>query len=425
MTVGDAAHGSLETLREHNRLRVVEALQRHGTATRGELSRETGLSRTTVATVVAELQDNGLVVERQPGPDTAAGRGRPASVLALDSSVGAAVGVDVGHSHVRVAVGDLSSTVLAEDVVELDVDHDAGSSLAAAAELVDRVLAQAGVDRSRVVGAGMGIPAPIDRRTGTIQSAKILPSWAGMQPADELAERLGMHVELDNDANMGARAEHAFGAGRGLSDFVYVQLREGIGGAIVLGGRLHYGAAGLAGELGHVPVVPGGVLCRCGNRGCLETVASVTALLAELEATRGDRFTFDGLLALVRAGDAGALRIVNDAGRAVGRVVADFCNLLNPAAVVVGGRLAFAGDPLMNGIRESIDRYALPAAAESVELKAGVLGERAEMLGALALVSGDTARLKSLGLISLRADARVGRGSAHTSSNATGAREVQ
>jgi predicted NBD/HSP70 family sugar kinase len=409
MSADNAIRGSQETLREHNRLQVVDALQRKGTATRSELARETGLSRSTVAALVAEFQEKGLVVERPPGRATAAvGRGRPAAVLAIDSSVGAAVGVDLGHSHVRVAVSDLSSTVLAEEVVELDVDHDAGASLATAAELVDQVLAEAGVDRSRVVGAGMGVPAPIDRRTGTIRSAKILPSWAGMQPAAELAERLGLHVELDNDANLGARAEHAFGAGRGLSDFVYIQLREGIGGAIVLGGRLHYGTAGYAGELGHVPFVPDGILCRCGNRGCLETVASVGALLTEMEASRGSALTVDELLDLVHAGDPGAVRVVADAGRAVGRVVADLCNHLNPGVIVVGGKLAAAGDPLLNGIRESIDRYALPAAAASVELKEGVLGERAELLGALALVAGDTARLKALGLISLpTADARA------------------
>ena len=404
MTPGDAALGSLEALREQNRLRVVDALRLSGTATRSELSRTTGLSRTTVASLVADLQDRGLVVEQRAASSngSAAHRGRPAAVIALDSSVGAAVGIDFGHRHVRVAVADLSSTVLAEDVVELDVDHAAAAALDAAVELVHRVIAESGVDRDRILGVGVGLASPIDRRTGIVGSNDIAPSWSEIRPAEELARRLDLPVEVDNDANIGALAEHSFGAGRGVRDLIYVQLRAGIGSGIVIGGKLHYGVAGFAGELGHIPVDSSGAVCRCGNRGCLETVASAEALVAALRPSRGDDLTIDGLIELVRAGDIGATRIVGEAGRAVGRVLADLCNFMNPAAIVIGGDLAATGAPLIDGIRESIDRYALPGAARAVEVKAGALGARAEVLGALALVIGSTERLRSAGLVSLR-----------------------
>ena len=405
MTSGDAAHGSLEALRERNRLRVVDTLRTSGTATRSELARLTGLSRTTVASLVSDLQMRGLVVEQPRGGNSrgaSAGRGRPAGVLALDSTVGAAIGVDFGHRYVRVALADLSSTVLAEDVVELDVDHAALAALDVAVELVDRVIAASGTDPERVLGVGMGLPSPIDRRTGTVGSANILEGWAGIRPAEELSSRLGLHVEIDNDANLGARAEHSFGAGRGYSDLIYVQLRAGIGSGLVIGGRLHYGAGGFAGEIGHIQVEPGGAVCRCGNRGCLETIASAEALVAALRPSRGRDLTVQGLIALVREGDVGATRIVTDAGRAVGRVLADLCNYVNPACIIAGGDLAAAGPPLLDGIRDSIDRYALPAAAEAVEVKAGALGDRAEVLGALALIIGNTERLRSAGLVALR-----------------------
>jgi predicted NBD/HSP70 family sugar kinase len=397
-----ATAGSLAALRELNRLRIVDALRRYGTASRSDLARATGLSRTTVSSLVADLQAQGLIVERaESDGQSETGRGRPPVLLRLNASAGVALGVDFGHQHIRVAVADLSSTVLAERSLEIEVDEAAAVALDAAVAMVDEVLADAGLERDQVVGAGMGVPGPIDRRTDTVGSAAILPGWVGVNPGSELAERLGLHVEVDNDANLGALAEVSFGAGRGLSDVVYAMLSSGVGAGLVLDGRLYRGAAGLAGELGHVQVQPHGALCRCGSRGCLEAVASSKALLEFLRPAHGSDLTVPGMLRLVAAGDSGATRAVKDAGRVVGRVLADLCNHLNPAAVIVGGELSAAGAPLLDGIREEIDRYALPAAGRAVEVKAGVLGARAGVLGALALVIGDTERLRSAGLTAL------------------------
>jgi predicted NBD/HSP70 family sugar kinase len=247
------------------------------------------------------------------------------------------------------------------------------------------------------VGAGVGLPGPIDRRTGTVGSAVILPGWAGLRARDTLARRLGLRVEVDNDANLGALAEASFGAGRGLSDIVYVRLGSGLGAGLVIDGRLHHGATGLAGEIGHVQVRADGVVCRCGNRGCLETIAAEGAIRALLRPARGHEVTRREILELVEAGDRGATRVVNDAGQAIGRVLADLCNALNPEAVV-GGELSDAGEPLLGGIRDAIHRYALPGAASVVKVMHGELGERAEVLGALALVTRSTEALRSIRL---------------------------
>jgi predicted NBD/HSP70 family sugar kinase len=394
--------GTFGTLRELNRLRVVDALRRAGTASRTDLARMTGISRSTVATLVSDLQARGLIVEQANAGATPLGRGRPPVLLRLDAAAGSALGIDFGHSHVRVAVADLSSTVLAERYVEIDVDAVPEDALDAAAELAEGVLADAGVERSRVIGAGMALSAPIDRHRGVVGST-VLPNWAGIQAGEELSRRLEIPVELDNDANLGALAEVSFGAGRGLADVIYVMMSSGVGAGLVLGGRLYHGATGIAGELGHVQVRHEGAVCRCGSRGCLETVASTGALLSLLRPTHGPDLTQREMLDLVAAGDLAARRVVNDAGRAVGRAVADLCNFLNPAAIVVGGDLSVAGDALLDGVREEIDRYSLPGAAEAVEVRAGILGERAEVLGALAVVIADTARLRSAGLAPIAA----------------------
>jgi predicted NBD/HSP70 family sugar kinase len=390
--------GALEDLRELNRLRIVDELRRRGGASRGEIAEALGLSRTTITTVVADLLACGLVVERLPSNGSPRARGRPAALLHLDAAAGAALGVDFGHGHVRVAVADLASTVLIERCIELDVQRDAHAALDAAAALVRQLLGEVGVPISRVVAAGMGLPGPVDPLTAMLRSSAILRGWAGLQAARELGRRIHVPVTVDNDANLGALAESQLGAGRGREDVVYVKISSGIGAGLVLGGRLHHGVTGIAGEIGHVQVRRDGDLCRCGNRGCLETVASSGALLTALRPAYGEALTVPGMLALAADGDVGVQRVIKDAGRAVGRALADLCNSLNPDAIVVGGDLSGAGAPLLDGIRESIDRYAQPGAARAVDVMPGMLGARAPVLGALTLVIGDAERLRSVGL---------------------------
>ena len=388
--------GSLESLRRLNRLRVIHALRDEGLISRAEIARRTGLSRSTVSSLVADLQADGLVVERpEPGSAHGAQGGRPPILLSFDASAGAAVGVDFGHSHLRVAVSDLASTILAERTRPLDTDHDAYEGLEMAAELVVETLADAGVARESVIGAGMGLPGPIFQNPtihGTVGSSAILPGWIGMTAAAELQKRLEFPVMVDNDANLGALAEAAFGAGRDAGDLVYLKVSSGIGAGLILNGRLYRGSAGLAGELGHVLVSPDGVVCRCGNRGCLETVAGTGALVDLLRRSHGDDITIEGMLEAARNGDAGCRRVIHDAGRALGTVAATLLNLLNPEMLIVGGHLAAAGDLLLDGLRESISRAALPETNRGAEVVLGVLAERAQVLGALALVVSEADR---------------------------------
>jgi predicted NBD/HSP70 family sugar kinase len=270
----------------------------------------------------------------------------------------------------------------------MDTDHAAQQGLDVAMELIAEVLEEAGVERSRVIGAGLGLPGPIDHNDGTIGSSAILPGWVGVAAAEEMRGRLDVPVSVDNDANLGALAELRYGAGRGATDLVYLKVASGIGAGLILGGRLYRGWAGMAGELGHVLVDPEGAICRCGNRGCLETAASTGALLDLLRRSHGE-LSVPQMLELARNGDLGCRRAIGDAGRAVGSAAALLFNVLNPQRLIVGGDLAAAGDLLLGGVRESVRLAALPAAAEAAPVVAGVLGDRAQVLGALALAVGE------------------------------------
>jgi predicted NBD/HSP70 family sugar kinase len=390
----------LASLREDNRRRVIDTLRQHGIASRAELSRITALSRSTISTIVGDLLEAGLAAERDGQPAGETHAGRPPVMISLNPSAGLALGIDFGHRHLRVAAADLSHTVLAERWCEMDVDHSADQGLARAAEFVDQVLAEAAAERDRVLGAGMGLPAPIDRATGSVQASSILPGWVGVDAAAEAHRRLGMPVEVENDANLGALAELVWGAAKGRSEVAYIKVSTGIGAGLISGGRLQHGVGGTAGEIGHTLVAEGGPVCRCGNRGCLETLASSRAIADLLSTSRREEVSTRRLLELCAAGDAAAQRLVGDAGRAIGIAVANLCNILNPECVIVGGDLSAAGEILLGPLREEARRNAIPSAAGNLEIVPGVLGERAEMLGALALVMRESDRFSGTELMS-------------------------
>jgi predicted NBD/HSP70 family sugar kinase len=378
--------GSLSSLRELNRLKIVDFLRTNGTASRADVARRTGLSRSTVSTLVSDLQRRGLVVDREVKTASEGRPGRPATLIALDPSAGAAVGVDFDHDRVGVAVSDLSREVLAEAWHPWDVDHDAAGALDLAAEKIEFVLAEADVDPQRVLGAGMALAGPIDQERRGLHHSAVLPDWAGLDAAYELEIRAGVPTYVDNDANCGALAEVTLGAGRNARFAAYITLSSGIGAGIVVDGSPYRGHAGTAGEIGHVVVDPQGPICRCGNRGCLETLASSQALVDLLQPTRADEIGIREVIELANGGDLGCLRAIADAGRVVGGAIAGLVNLFSPEMVVIGGELGEAGELLLAPLREAVLRDALPAAASELQIVAGELGERANLLGALALV---------------------------------------
>ena len=383
MTIHSASLG----LRQSNRLRVLETLYNQPGTSRAELARTTGLSRATVSMLVEELEEAHIVEEHDAGEDVRPrNTGRPPIPLSLVPSAAFAVGLDIGRQHVRVAVCDLSGTPVLDKWTPAEVDHAPMESLDLAHDLVRSALDATGVQPDRLLGVGMGLAAPINTVTGELEAYGILPGWEGIRPAAEMERRLGVSVQLDNDANLGALGEKVFGVARGVDDLIYVRLSAGVGAGLILNGLPYHGARGVAGEIGHVSVVENGLICRCGNRGCLETVASPVAVAALLERSSGRYVSVAEVLDLVRLGDRGAQRAVSDAGALVGRALAMLVNTLNPGLVVVGGELAGAGAVLLDSIRSSIERDAVMPASGAVNVTAGTLGDRAEVLGAAALI---------------------------------------
>ncbi|MEU6341804.1 MULTISPECIES: ROK family transcriptional regulator [unclassified Streptomyces] len=372
--------GSQSSLHRANLERVVRAVRLAGSLTQAEIARSTGLSAATVSNIVRELRDSGTV---QVTPTSSGGR--RARAVTLSGDAGIVVGVDFGHSHLRVAVGNLAHQVLAEQSEPFDVDTEASEGFDRAEQLVTRLIESTGVGADKVIGVGLGVPGPIDVETGTLGSTAILPGWGGLNPRQELAERLGMPVQVDNDANLGALGELVWGSGRGVKDLAYIKVASGVGAGLVMDGRIYRGPGGTAGEIGHITLDESGPVCRCGNRGCLETFTAARYVLELLRGSHGPDLTPARMVQLAREGDPGCRRVIGDVGRHVGMGVASLANLLNPSRVVLGGDLAEAGELVLGPIRESVARYAIPSAARRLSVVSGALGGRAEVLGALAL----------------------------------------
>ena len=231
----------------------------------------------------------------------------------------------------------------------------------------------------------IGLPAPIDRVSGQVGSEGILPGWRGVPVASAMEDALGARVLLDNTANLAALGEAKFGALQGVSTGVFIKASYGVGAGLILGGELFRGSAGTAGEIGHVTIDEDGPVCRCGNRGCLDTFVGSQAVLAALRGSHG-ALTFRDVIHRALDGDLGCRRVLEDSGRHIGVAVAGVVNLLNPEVVCLGGQVARVGEIILQPMREAIERCAIPSAAASVDVRVGSLPpEDADVLGALAL----------------------------------------
>ncbi|HWH12791.1 MAG TPA: ROK family transcriptional regulator [Solirubrobacteraceae bacterium] len=384
--------GSLASLRELNRQRIVDALGQLGIASRADVARRTGLSATTVSTLVAELEDAGLVrqVDDAPTSPASSRAGRPARSIRLVRAAGVAVGVEFSEQRVRVVACDRAHQVLAEGSREMPEAYDAREGMDQAAILVEEVLCRERIAADELIGVGLGLPGPIHVSSGKVGLSAILPGWVGLTVADEMSSRLGVPVHVDNDANLAALAELRWGAGRGHETLVYLKVSTGIGAGLVIGGRLFRGVGGTAGEIGHVMVDEHGPICRCGSRGCLETAAGARAIVDLLKPSFGRDLTIEGVLERAQQGDPACRRAITAAGFRLGDCLANVCNTLNPSLIVVGGALAAARNLVLDPLRTAVHRRAIPSAADDVEIVASELGDRAELLGAVALVLHET-----------------------------------
>jgi predicted NBD/HSP70 family sugar kinase len=380
----DLQPADLSLMRELNERIVLGLLRQEGPISRAELARRSNLSRSTVSSIIANLLVAGLVRETGIGDSNG---GRRPIMIEFNYQSGFVVGIELGNTALTVLLTDLAANVLRRAQCTFDLAAGPDVCLPQVVALVEELLANVRIARGAIVGAGVGVPGPLAFANGRPMMPPAMPGWHDVPLRALLEDALGMRVFVENDANLGALAEHCWGAAREQFNVAYIYLGgAGIGCGLILDGRLYRGEIGSAGEIGHLMVEEDGQACRCGAYGCLEAVAGTPALLGRANAIGLPAQRAGDLIRLARSGQDKAAALIETAGEYLGVAVANILNMTNPGCVVIGGELSEAGDLLLKPLRRVMRRRGLAAAIEQVEIVPGQLGGDVIAIGAVSIV---------------------------------------
>ncbi len=383
--------GTPEQARIHNRRLILKTIYASGETSRAALARATHLTRPTVSAVVGDLLASGLVIEVGRGPSTG---GKPPILLSVDDDARHLIGVDLARGDFHGALINLRGVI--RHRIDLPLNGRTGDeALALVPTLLDALVE---ASERPLVGVGVAAPGPVDAERGVLLQAVNL-EWHNVPLRQMLTERYALPTYVANDCQVAALAEHTFGEGD-ERDLVLINVGEGIGAGLLLDGQLFYGDLFGAGEIGHLVVAEDGPRCRCGNRGCLERVASKGALLCRARAVMQDNpqatlwqfsetpdaLTLEALCAAFQAGDSTVRRLVKETGRYLGRAAAALVTVLGGPRLYVAGSFTCFGDFLLDAIRLELERRALPALVQGTEVLPATLGDDLVLLGASALL---------------------------------------
>jgi glucokinase-like ROK family protein len=387
-------------MREMNLSLILNTLRLHAPISRAGLSSVTQLNKTTVSSLVRELLDSELIREIGVDP-TVTDIGRPAINLEVNPEVGTIIGADIGVDYISVIAANFAVEIVARR-------YENTSELTSRQEILDRAIAvihdvhqeiAAGYGHP-VFGIGLGLPGLVDNATGTLLFAPNL-GWHDIAVRELMEQEFSIPVYVDNEANLAALGETYFGAGRESNYVLYVVSSVGLGGGIVIDGRLMTGAAGFAGEFGHMTLDPAGLRCSCGNFGCFETLVSQRALYRRIrsavgtgkpsllvEATEGDlnRLTVPMIVEAAEEGDVVARAALEETGNWLGIGIASLINALNPERVVFGGTLSLAHEYLLPVVKEVVAKRALRWSNETAEIVIAEHGPDACVIGGIAAI---------------------------------------
>ncbi len=375
---------------------ILELVRRGRAHSRSEIIERTGLSRAVVTQRVNELLTRGFVIE-SVAPSTG---GRPPRQLEFRADAGHVLVADIGATSIDVAVADATGSILGQLSEAANVASGPEVILGRVEALFGHLLEEHGA-MGELWGLGIGVPGPVEFRTGHPISPPIMPGWEGYPVREYFSHRHGVPVWVDNDVNIMALGEWRAGTAQGHHDFIFVKVGTGIGSGIVSNGLIHRGAQGSAGDIGHIQVVADTrEICRCGKVGCLEALAGGAAIAREgtalaragaserLASILGDHgeLTAREVIRAARVGDATALELLNHSATLVGQTLAGLANFFNPSLIVIGGGVAHAGDAYLATIRQVIYARSTALATRELLVQLSRTGGRAGVIGAASMV---------------------------------------
>jgi predicted NBD/HSP70 family sugar kinase len=383
--VGDLPGHRSETVRRANLSAIVREVHLNGGLSRSELVARTGLTRSGIRVVIGELVAAGLLREERGEPQGTPGRPSPLVLPNVDGAV--VLALEIAVDSLAVAAVGLGGEIL--DLVRVDRPrgrYSVDETVADLAELARLVRARRPV-RDALTGVGVAVVGVVRRTDGMVRMAPNL-GWVDVPLGDRLAEALGVDVPISiaNEADLGALAEHRRGAAVGVDHLLFISGEVGVGGGLIVDGQPLIGLAGYGGEVGHLPINPAGSVCRCGSIGCWETeVGERTLLQLAGHPPNGGRSGVDAVLREAAAGESQALSALDNVGRWLGVGLAGLINILNPRLIVLGGLFGRIHPFVAESLRAEIDRLALRASSELVEVRPATLGIDSPLLGAAEL----------------------------------------
>ncbi len=360
----------------------MDLIRRGDSVTRSDLADTTGLARSTVSQRVDQLISAGLVIEAGEARSTG---GRPPMTLEFNDGLGVVLAADIGATHSRFAVCNMSAEPLAETTMDMLVADGPESVLARTEKVFDSLLTEAGWTVDDVQAVGVGVPGPVDFAAGRAEHPPIMFGWHDYPIRDRMENKYDAPVLVDNDVNIMALGEY-WDLDPKVDDLLFIKVGTGIGSGLILDGHLHRGARGTAGDIGHIRVNDGSVVCNCGHLGCLEGSAGGAALAAELTGLGVPADGARDVTALAVGGNPEAIAAVREAGRLLGVAVSSVVNILNPALIVIGGDVADTGQILLAGVREVVYQRSTALSTAELQIQGSKLGDRAGIIGAAALV---------------------------------------
>ncbi len=358
---------------------------------RTDLAEIMGLTRAAVSLIVNDLLKSGVIQEAE---SRSAPSGRPPIVLEINPQKGLVGAIDMGATHLSIALADFAARIVQEAEFPFDIKDGPEACLARADQSLNKMLTSHGLKISDLTAVGVGVPGPVIKEEGMVVSPPIMPGWDHYPILSTLREMWGCDVTLNNDAELGALGEWAYGAGRGEKNVAYIKVGSGIGAGLILNNQIYGGTTGAAGEIGHLTVEENGPLCNCGNHGCLEAFAGGHAIAKQgqmlvksgkrtlLSQIPLEKIDAHEIAEAARRGDILAQDILQRAGIFIGIAIAGLINLFNPSIVILGGGVAQVGDVLTNPIRAAVYERAMRASEQSVRITTGMLGRRALLIGA-------------------------------------------
>jgi glucokinase-like ROK family protein len=359
---------------------------------RTDLAEQMGLTRAAVTIIVNDLLANRVILEAE---SRAIPNGRPPVVLEINPKRGIVAAVDMGATHVSIALADFSGKIIDEISRAFDVKQGPQVCLEEVNRILHELVDRHGINFSQIMAAGVGVPGPVIKEAGSVASPPIMPGWDGYPIRKKLEEIWGCSVSLNNDAELGALGEWAYGAGRGEKNLAFIKVGSGIGAGLIINQQIYTGTTGSAGEIGHITIDENGPLCTCGNHGCLEAFAggNAIALQAKKLVESGKRtllsnipkenITAQEVAESARHGDLPSQEIIMRAGTFIGIAIAGLVNLFNPGAVIIGGGVSQASDLLTTSIRRAVRERSLRASEQSVHITTAMLGGRSSLMGAI------------------------------------------